>query len=134
MPKQHINPPSLMSLPSYTQVVVASGSRTVYIAGQGAFDHEMRLVGEGDYYAQTLRAFRNLAAALEAAGARPSDVVSSTMYVKNLDPEALEQFGRAMSDALDGEAFPPNASTMVGVQALALPDMLVEVSAIAVID
>lgn len=134
MPKQHINPPSLMSLPSYTQVVVASGGRTVYIAGQGAFDHEMQLIGEGDYYAQTLRAFQNLATALAAAGAKPSDVVSSTMYVKNLCPEIMEDFGRAMGDALDGETFPPNASTLVGVQALGHPDMLVEVSAIAVID
>lgn len=133
MPKQHINPDSLMSLPSYSQVVVASGSRTVYIAGQGAFDAEMNLIGANDYYAQTVKAFRNLASALAAVGARPTDVVSSTMYVRNLGPEVMEHFARGMNDAL-GVPFPPNASTMVGVQALGHPDMLVEVSAVAVID
>ncbi|CAB1370009.1 RidA family protein [Denitratisoma oestradiolicum] len=134
MPKQHINPDTLMKMPSYSQVVVASGSRTVYVAGQGAFDNQMRLVGEGDYYAQTVKAFQNLVTALEAGGAKLSDVVSSVMYVKHLTPEALEQFSRATSVALGGKAFPPNASTMVGVQALGHPDMLVEISAVAVID
>lgn len=134
MPKQHINPDALMKLPSYTQVVVTTGSRTVYVAGQGAFDNQMRLVGEGDYHAQTVKALQNLAAALDAGGAQLSDVVSSVMYVKNLTPEALEQFSRAMSEALGGHPFPPNASTMVGVQALGHPDMLVEISAVAVID
>ena len=70
----------------------------------------------------------------EAAGARVTDVVSSTMYVKDLGPEALEQFGRALNDALGGTPFPPNASTLVGVQSLAYPQMLVEISAVAVVD
>ncbi|MCP5320219.1 MAG: RidA family protein [Pseudomonadales bacterium] len=134
MPKQHINPDTLMKLPSYSQVVVTSGGRTVYIAGQGAFDAGMQLVGANDYYAQTVKALQNLAAALEAAGARVTDVVSSTMYVKDLGPEALEQFGRALNDALGGTPFPPNASTLVGVQSLAYPQMLVEISAVAVVD
>lgn len=134
MPKQHINPDTLMKLPSYSQVVVTSGGHTVYIAGQGAFDTGMQLVGANDYYAQTVKALQNLAAALEAAGARVTDVVSSTMYVKNLGPEALEQFGRALNDALGGTPFPPNASTLVGVQSLAYPEMLVEISAVAVVD
>ncbi|MCG3169515.1 MAG: putative aminoacrylate peracid reductase RutC [Pseudomonadales bacterium] len=134
MTKQHINPDTLMKLPSYSQLVVASGSRTVYVAGQGAFDHEMRLVGAGDYYAQTVKVLQNLATALAAAGACPGDVVSSVMYVKNLNPEVMEQFGRALNDALGDQPFPPNASTLVGVQALGHPDMLVEISAVAVID
>ncbi|QDX80280.1 enamine deaminase RidA [Denitratisoma sp. DHT3] len=134
MPRQHINPDTLMKMSSYSQVVVASGSRTVYVAGQGAFDSEMRLIGAGDYYAQTVKALQNLATALEAAGAQLSDVVSSVMYVKDLNPAVLEQFSRAVSEALDGKPFPPNASTMVGVQALGFPDMLVEISAVAVID
>lgn len=134
MGKRHINPDTLMQLPSFSQVVVASGSRTVHIAGQGAFDAAMNLIGADDYYAQTVKALQNLKAALAAAGAQVTDVVSSTMYVKNLDPQALEQFGRGLEDALGDMPFPPNASTLVGVQSLAYPEMLVEISAIAVID
>jgi len=51
----------------------------------------------------------------------------------NLDPEALAAFARGMSHALEGKPFPPNASTLVGVQALAYPGMLVEICATAVL-
>ncbi|MBP9035716.1 MAG: RidA family protein [Pseudomonadales bacterium] len=130
----HINPPALAPARGYSQVVRVRGGSTVHVAGQGAYDAEGRLVGPGDYRAQARQAFRNVAAALAAAGARPEQVVSSTMYVKELRPEALEAFVRGMNEALDGRPFPPHASTLVGVQALAYPDMLVEISAIAVIE
>lgn len=131
---EHINPDGLFKLDGFTQVVTASGGKTIYIAGQGAFDKDFNLIGEGDYYAQTTQALNNLKIALEAAGATPSDVVSSTMYVVNMDQHAVEQFTGAMAKVLDGQAFPPNASSMIGVQSLAMPGMLVEISAIAVID
>ena len=94
----------------------------------------MNLVGKGDYFAQAVQAFKNLKAALTAAGAAPAHVVSSNMYVKDLSPAAMEDFTRAMNVALDGEAFPPHASSLVGVQALGGEDMLVEISAIAVVE
>lgn len=86
MPKQHINPDTLMKLPSYSQVVVTSGGRTVYIAGQGAFDTGMQLVGANDYYAQTVKALQNLAAALEAAGARVTGMWSADDVRKESGP------------------------------------------------
>jgi hypothetical protein len=55
------------------------------------------------------------------------------MYVVNLSPDALEAFSAGMNEALDGRPFPPNASTLVGLQSLAMPGMLVEVCATAVI-
>jgi len=129
----HIEPDTLAPAKGFTQVVCARGSTTVYVAGQGAFDTAMRIVGKGDYQAQTVKAFQNVAAALAAAGAKPEQVVSSTMYVKNLSPEAMRAFVKGMNTALDGKPFPPNASTLVGVQSLAFPDMLVEISAVAVL-
>lgn len=128
------NPDGLFELDGFSQVVVASGSKTIYISGQGAYDKQMKLLGKEDYFAQTVKAFGNLKIALAAAGATPAQVVSSTMYVKNLSTQVMETFIHAMNVAQDGEPFAPNASSLIGVQALGGEDMLVEISAIAVVD
>ena len=130
---EHINPPGLSKPMGYSHVVAASGGRTVYLAGQGAYDAKGKLVGPGDHYAQTKQVFRNLVTALEAAGATPAHVVFSTMYVVGLDAESLQAFVRGMNEALDGAPMPPTASTLVGVERLAFEEMLVEVNAIAVV-
>jgi enamine deaminase RidA (YjgF/YER057c/UK114 family) len=132
---ERINPKGLFQLDSFSQVVTASGEgRLVFIAGQGGFDAEFNLVGPGDLHAQTVQAFRNLRTAVESAGGRVDQIVRSTMYVVDIDAKKVEIFGRAMAEALDGDAFPPNASTMIGVQGLALEGMLIEISAVAALD
>lgn len=131
MPLEHINPDSLPKYPGFSQVVVAPARRLAFIAGQGAFDADNELVGVGDLHTQVRQAFNNLRTALAAVGAAPQHVVSSTFYVVNLDPRSTEVFVSAMNESLDGAAFPPNASSLIGVTRLALPDMLVEISAIA---
>jgi len=131
---RHVNPEGLFGMPdAFSQVVTSPPGRLVFVAGQGAFDADVKLVGDGDYEAQAKQAFRNLRTALGAVGAGPEHVVSSTMYVVNLHPAALEAFARGMSTALEGRPFPPNASTLVGVQSLAYPGMLVEICATAVV-
>ncbi len=131
---RHVNPKGLLEMPeSFSQVVTATTGKLVFIAGQGAFDADGKLVGPGDYYEQTKQVFRNLKTALAAVGGAPEHVVSSTMYVKDLHEDALLAFARGMDEALDGKPFPPMASTFVGVQTLAFPEMLVEMSAIAVL-
>lgn len=126
---EHINPDGLFKMDSFSQVVTTEAQKTIYIAGQGAFDKDFNLQGDSDYYHQTLQALQNLETALAAAGARPADVVSSTFYVVNLSNDALAGFSKALSES----GFPPNASTMVGVAALAMPGMLVEISATAAV-
>ena len=134
MPLTRSNPDGLFSLDAFTQVVVAdAGARTVYIAGQGAFDARFQLVGEGDLYAQTQQAFRNLETAVTAVGGTVDDIASTTIYLVDLDAAKVETFSRAMAECRDGRGFPPNASTMVGVGGLAAEGMLIEISAIAVV-
>lgn len=131
---QRINPDGLFELDAFSQVVTApADGRIAFIAGQGAFDADFQLVGPGDLHAQTVQALKNLRTALEAVGGSPADIVSSNMYIVEIDAEKVASFGRAMAEALDGEPFPPNASTMIGVQGLAMQGMLVEISAVAVI-
>jgi enamine deaminase RidA (YjgF/YER057c/UK114 family) len=133
MPVEHVNPEALFRLPAFSQIVVAPPGRLAFIAGQGPFDPDFNLVGGNDLFAQTVQAFQNLKAALTAVGATPTDVVSTTFYIVNLDTERTDIFVAAMNAALDGQPFPPNASTMVGVTRLGEARMLVEISAVAAI-
>lgn len=131
---EHANPTGLFQLDAFSQVVTATGGgKIAFIAGQGAFDAKFELVGKGDLHAQVVQACRNLRTAVEAVGGSPADIVSSTMYIVDIDAEKVETFSRAMAEALDGAPLPPHASTMVGVQGLALEGMLVEISAVAVV-
>ena len=66
-------------------------------------------------------------------GASPAHVLSSTIYVVDLDEAKTETFVAAMKTALDGQPFPPNASTLVGVTRLGHPQMLIEISAVAAV-
>jgi enamine deaminase RidA (YjgF/YER057c/UK114 family) len=127
-----INPDGLMEPRGYAQIVTATGGKTIYIAGQGSYDADGNLVGEGDHYAQTKQAISNVITALKAAGATPADVVKMTIYVVGLDAAALAAFLRGVKDATEGQPMPPTASTMVGVERLAWDPMLIEIEAIAV--
>jgi enamine deaminase RidA (YjgF/YER057c/UK114 family) len=131
---EHINPDGLFKMPGFTQAVKSNGGSRIYIAGQGAFDKDMNLIGAEDYKAQACQAFNNLALALEASGAKPEDIVSTVMYVVDLNTESTQAFVAGMSDALDGKGFPANASSLIGVKALAMEGMLVEISGVAEID
>jgi enamine deaminase RidA (YjgF/YER057c/UK114 family) len=134
MSNKAINPDTLFKIPGFHQVVSSTGNTTIYVAGQGAYDKEMNLVGPGDLQAQTIKAFQNLTLALAAAGATPEDVVSRHMFVKGLNSQATNQFVEGMNVAVHGMPFPANASSLIGVEALAAPGMLVEISAVAVIN
>ncbi|HVC81513.1 MAG TPA: RidA family protein [Chloroflexota bacterium] len=121
------NPPTLPTPPGYTQVVVVTGGRTIYIAGQVALDPRGVLVGAGDLLAQTRQVFINLQAALTAAGATFADVVKLTYYL--LDAGGLPVL-REVRDSFVNTASPP-ASTLVEVRRLAREEFLIEIEAIA---
>jgi enamine deaminase RidA (YjgF/YER057c/UK114 family) len=131
MTLEGINPEDLARPASYTHVIVATGRRAVFVAGQVAEDRHGKLVGPGDIAVQARAAFANVGRALAAAGARPDQVAKLTIFVVDLHPEhlpAIEE-GRV---ALFGDHKP--ADTLVGVQTLAHPGCLIEVEAIAVTD
>jgi enamine deaminase RidA (YjgF/YER057c/UK114 family) len=126
-----INPEDLPTPVTYTHVVVARGSRLVFVAGQEPEDKQGNLVGPGDLAAQARQVFANLGRALAAGGARPEQVTKITIYVVDYRREYLPviEAGRV---ALFGDHKP--ADTLVGVAALSRPEYLIEVDAIAVID
>jgi enamine deaminase RidA (YjgF/YER057c/UK114 family) len=134
MPVDVLNPDGLPKPDVYRQVAIATGSRMVFLAGQVARDADGAPVGAGDLAAQVEQAFRNVATALDAAGGTFDDVAKLTVYVVDWAPEKMaalgEGIGRA-SAALGIEAVRP--VTLIGVAALAEPDLLVEVEATAVL-
>jgi enamine deaminase RidA (YjgF/YER057c/UK114 family) len=121
----------LLKNPAYSHVAVASGARTVYIAGQVSMDSQGNLVGAGDLGAQTEQVMRNLGTALAAAGASFADVVKITTYVVDYKPEMRPVIGKARTPFFAGRE--PPASTLVGISALAAPGWLIEIEAIAVV-
>lgn len=131
---EHLNPAGLLSFPPLSQVVVTTSRRLAFVAGQTACNAQFEVLGGNDYRAQSVQALRHLKTAVEAAGATVHQIVSSTVYLKALTPEVAEQFVTALSTALDGEPFPPHAFTLVGVEALASSEVLVEISAVVAID
>jgi 2-iminobutanoate/2-iminopropanoate deaminase len=132
--KDGINPASVFrSLEhGFSQAVLASGRRTLYVSGQTAWDAQKRLVGGTDLEEQARQAFRNLRSVAEAAGAALADVVSLRIYIVDYRPEKAAGVGRALREFFDGAVKP--ASTWIGVAALADPGFLIEVEATAVCD
>ena len=129
---EHPRPQGLLHNPAFSQVVAATGTRTIYTAGQVAIDEHGKLVGGSDLAAQTEQVMRNVGLALAAAGADFEHVVKITTYVVNYKPEHRVVVGKAWAPFF-AKGTPP-ASTLVGVSALALPEWLVEIEAVAVVD
>jgi enamine deaminase RidA (YjgF/YER057c/UK114 family) len=126
-----INPEDLPTPESYTHVVVATGSRMVFVAGQVAEDGVGELVAPGDLAGQAREAFANVGRALAAARATPAQVTKLTIYVVHHRPEYLTDISAARI-AVFGDHKP--ADTIVGVETLAEAGRLIEIEAIAVVD
>jgi enamine deaminase RidA (YjgF/YER057c/UK114 family) len=130
--KSYPTPANVSPARGYSHVVATSGGRTVYVAGQIAMDKDGNVVGKGDIGAQTRQVLQNVTAALEAAGATWKDVVKANTYVVNLGPDSLPAIREARAEFYPTEN--PPASTLVGVTALAFPDLLIEIEVVAVVD
>jgi enamine deaminase RidA (YjgF/YER057c/UK114 family) len=129
MPFELLNPDGLVRPAAYSQLGVVTGGRLVFVAGQLGLDATGTLVGE-DVASQARQAFQNVAIALAAVGARPTDVVKLAIYVVETDPDRL-RIAREARVAVFGTHLP--TSLYLGVQALAVPGYLIEVEAVAVI-
>ena len=123
------NPPALSTPTGYTHIVEVTGpAKTVYISGQIAYDKDGKIVGAGDMNAQAEQVFKNLQAALSAAGATFSDVVKMNTYITDMDkaPAVREVRAKYFTDTTP-------ASTFVQVAGLVRPELMLEIEVIAVV-
>lgn len=129
MTRTHLNPPAIAAPGGrYSHVVQAAG--LTFIAGQTATTPDGQIAGPGDPVAQARQVYANLRAALDAVGGSLTDVVKQTIYITDQSYLPAVQQGR-------GDAWPQDrapTSTVVVCKALARPEFLVEVEAIAVIE
>ena len=134
MPKEYVNPNSLFpSLPhGFSQIVVASARKMVFISGQTAWDARKNIVGGDSVLEQARQALRNLETAIKAAGGSRKDVVALRIYLVNYQAERANAVGSALREFFSAEN--PPASTWIGVSALAVPEFLIEIEATAVLD
>ena len=110
---------------SHTAAVPA-GAALVLVSGQYGSDADGGVVSP-DFETQVERAFDNLATALAAHGLSLADVAQLRTYVVGPDVERLGIIGRAVQRC----GPQPPAQTVIGVAALAMPEILFEVEAVA---
>lgn len=130
MAHEYIHPDGMAPTNAFTPVVVAAGSKIIYVSGQVPVDGDGNIVGD-DLASQAEQVFKNLQTCLAAAGATFADVTKTMTFVVDFKPEH-----RAIIGEVREKFLPPGnrpASTLLGVQALARPGLLIEIEATAVI-
>ena len=115
--------------PGYSQAIKVTGVQTIlFLSGQVAYDGKGNPAHRGDIVGQAREVFRAIKAQVEAGGGKLANVVKLSTFLTDIRhradivPIREEFFGKKLP-----------ASTLVGVTALAHPDWLIEVEAIAVI-
>lgn len=129
MPRQIINPSNMAAPSGYSYAVKKSGT-PVFISGQVGIGADGRIAGDGGVDAQTEQVFQNLRTVVQASGGSMADIVKLTIFVT--DPAFRSAIVAARQRHFSEGAYP--ASTYLVVSALAVPQLLVEVEAIAMID
>lgn len=128
---ERLNPKGLHMSPAYSQgVALPASARIVLVGGQNGVDAEGSIVGRGDLAAQTAQALTNLATVLEAAGAKPENLVSLSIYIVG-DAELQPAVGAWMGFWADRG--PPPVLKVLRVTGLARADFLIEIEAQAAI-
>ena len=111
---------------AYSQAVITSGGRTIWLAGQVAGEDAAGRSLAADFDGQVREVFRRLGQTLEECGARLADMVTMTVFIT--DARLGDRFTELRREIF-GDNFP--ASALITVSGLAQPHLLVEVQGIA---
>lgn len=130
--KKYIQPDNLFESKNFgfTQVVTSGPGTMVFVSGQVGMDKEGKIVGP-DFEAQAEKAYENLNIALSAAGATPADVTMIKIHIVGYKLEHAMALGPIFNKYFSKDT--PPAQTLIGVAALVMPEILIEIEAMAVI-
>ena len=132
MKKEFLSPSTLGTPVGYSQLVTVQGGTLILLSGQIPVNSQNELVGKNDLATQTKQVFENIGLALKAVDVTFTDVVKLTYYIVNYKFEDRQTILKVRDEYVSLER--PPASTLIGVQALALPDFLIEIEAIAFVE
>jgi enamine deaminase RidA (YjgF/YER057c/UK114 family) len=137
MSVQTFSPDNMFQPVPYHHVAVGTGTRHVHVAGQISRDGQGTPIATGDLTGQVAQVLRNTALGLAGAGATFADVVRLRFFLTNsAAPEALAQFMAGIERVAEelGLPQPLPPVSVIGVNFLFEPDVLVELEAYAVLD
>jgi enamine deaminase RidA (YjgF/YER057c/UK114 family) len=121
--------PGVFDPPTYAQAIKVEGAQTIlYISGQLDYDATGGCAHPGDFAGQAKGALAALKAQVESGGGTMANIVKVNTYL-------IDMRHRAEFAAIRAEFFGPKmpASTLVAISALAFPDFLIEIEAVAVV-
>ena len=122
-------PPDVYNPPIYSQGMRVTGAQTIlFLSGQVAYDKDGGTLHPGDFKGQAREAFRALKSLVESAGGTMANVVKINTYVTDI--RYRPDLAPVRQEFFSGKS---PASTLVEVSALAHPDWLIEIEAIAVL-
>lgn len=132
MKKQSFHPANLFKTSEYgfSHVVSAEGKRLIFCSGQASQDKNGNVIGLNDLGEQIRKSMENIEIALAEAGSSLDDVCRLKLYIVNLNPDMLGTITQEMGKSFDVDNLPAN--TLIGVQSLADPAILVEIEATAI--
>ncbi|MEV6327866.1 RidA family protein [Streptomyces sp. NPDC051909] len=136
MTVQYLTPEGMLQPVPYHHVAVGTGTKHVHVSGQVARRADGTPVATGDLAGQVAQALRNTAIGLAGAGASFADVLRLTFYVTRWSPERIGDFMAGVEAVADeiGLRLPLPPASLIGVDHLFEPDVLVEVEATALLD
>ncbi|MGW2652448.1 RidA family protein [Streptomyces sp. NPDC001478] len=136
MTVQHFTPEGMLQPVPYHHVAVGTGAKHVHVSGQVARQADGTPVAPGDLAGQVAKALRNTAVGLAGAGASFADVLRLTFFVTQWTPEKIGDFMAGVEAVADeiGLRLPLPPASLIGVDHLFEPDVLVEVEATALLD
>jgi 2-iminobutanoate/2-iminopropanoate deaminase len=101
---------------------------TIYVSGQVSHDETGKIVGRGDMEAQMRQAYTNIQKVLAQYGATMNNIVDEILFVTDMDA-AFSAAVKCRENVFSG--IPVVASTIVQIQRLAFPDLLIEIRCVA---
>jgi 2-iminobutanoate/2-iminopropanoate deaminase len=130
MPKKHLQGDVRQRERAYSPAVKVRGGETIYLAGHAGFQDETGKTYPDDFDGQVRVTFERLQQTLEKAGGSLADIVTMTVFITDMANGT--RFTQLRRQFFKESAYP--ASALIGIKALARPEMMIEIQAIAVID
>lgn len=130
MPKEHLQGEARQRERAYSPAVKVRDGTTIYLAGHGGFQDETGKTYPDDFDAQVRVSFEGLQRTLEKAGGALDDIVTMTVFITDMANGT--RFTQLRRQFFKEGRYP--ASALIGIKALARPEMMVEIQAIAVVE